>query len=271
MPAIYVFRVLLVTRKAFTAGSTPLISRGAERDATGHERIYAIGDIHGRADLFAALLSAISRDGRSRRPCVTRIVLLGDLIDRGPQSRELLELVRRLEEKFGGLVIVRGNHEEMLVKAAGGSARAQRAWLRNGGNATLLSFGLDKHALVDLDPTERAARICAAIGQRTIDWITALPTQFISGDYYFCHAGVRPGVALGQQSSRDLLWIGEEFLRSKRDHGAVIVHGHSEGARPESLPNRINVDTGAYRTGRLTAVGLEADRRWFLTVGPERT
>jgi serine/threonine protein phosphatase 1 len=138
--------------------------------------------------------------------------------------------------------------------------------LRNGGAQTLRSFGIAPEQLIALGPSDRGRAIVDAIGGATIDWMRALPTRFVSGDYFFCHAGIRPGTALDQQKERDLLWIGEEFIRNTADHGAVIVHGHTEAREPEIHSNRINVDTGAYRTGRLSAIGLEGTARWALQV-----
>lgn len=251
---------------AHTALSTPVSSRRAEEATPSPERIYAIGDVHGRADLFAMMLRAIQRDGQSRGASATKIIILGDLIDRGPRSRDMIEMVRRFDEGTSGVVTLRGNHEELLVRSAAGSDAAQRIWLRNGGAATLLSFGLHPDRLRGLSAPERARRITQAVGTPNLEWIGALPTHFISGDYFFCHAGIKPGLDLNKQRTRDLLWIREEFLQSEVEHGAIVVHGHAETDEPEFRHNRINIDTAAYRTGRLTAIGLEGPERWILSV-----
>ena len=258
------------TLPAHTAPSVPVVKKGGEVAIKGHDRIYAIGDLHGCADLFARILREIRNDVRVRgQGTTTRIILLGDLIDRGPRSRDLVAMAMRFVTSDTGVIVLRGNHEDMLLRAANGSAAAQRVWLRNGGAQTLTSFGFDPAQLSGLDTADRARAISDAIGPDTIEWFATLPTQFRSGDYFFCHAGVRPGVPLHQQSTRDLLWIGKEFARSTLDHGAVIVHGHAEARRVEFRPNRINVDTGAYRTGRLSAIGLEGAHRWTLRVEQE--
>lgn len=251
---------------AHTALSTPVSGRRAEGATPSPERIYAIGDVHGRADLFAMILRAIQRDGRTRGASATKIIILGDLIDRGPRSRDMIEMVRRFDEGTSGVVTLRGNHEELLVRSAAGSDAAQRIWFRNGGAATLLSFGLHPDRLRGLSAPERARRITEAVGTPNLEWIRALPTHFISGDYFFCHAGIRPGLDLNKQRTRDLLWIRDEFLKSEVEHGAIIVHGHAETKEPEIRHNRINIDTAAYRTGRLTAIGLEGPERWILSV-----
>lgn len=228
------------------------------------ERIYAIGDVHGRMDLFAKLLGQIHKDGKRRESRPSTIVILGDMIDRGPCSREMLELVQRHQQLSGAIVALRGNHEDMLLKSVEGNALMQRVWLANGGCATLRSYGVNVLQLANLSTAERANVMAEAIGEKTLAWLRQLPLTYRSGDYFFCHAGVRPGVALAKQRPQDLMWIRDEFLSSERDHGAVVVHGHSEATRAGDFGNRINVDTGAHTTGVLSAVGLEGKSRWFL-------
>ena len=229
-------------------------------------RIYAIGDIHGRLDLLQQLLRQLEADVGSRGARSTRIVLLGDLIDRGPHSRQVLELVKLMQRhNRGRVVVLRGNHEEMLLAGADGHAEAQRLWLECGGDATLRSYGLDPGAFTSLSPEKRGFTLQKAIGPDMMNWLGSLPLTCRSGDYFFCHAGVRPGVRLESQRREDLLWIRREFLDSKRYHGAVIVHGHCEASEVDARDNRIGVDTGAYRSGELTAVGLQDSLRWFIS------
>jgi serine/threonine protein phosphatase 1 len=228
------------------------------------ERIYAIGDVHGRFDLLHELMKRIEIDARSRDACATRLVFLGDLIDRGPCSRELLEVVRRAHQEIDRITVLLGNHEDLLLESAYGSASAQRAWLENGGDATLRSFGVDPGELVDASADQIAATLFEAIGDRVITWLDSLPLHFKSGDYFFCHAGVRPKISLEKQQRKDLLWIRTKFLESTLYHGSVIVHGHSEVGDIAFHHNHINVDTAAYRTGVLTAVGLEATEQWSI-------
>ena len=235
--------------------------------ATSHgTRIYAIGDIHGRLDLFQRLLRQLEADVGSRGSRPTRIVLLGDLIDRGPHSREVLELARLIQRNNQGRVVVLcGNHEELLLASADGHADAQRLWLECGGDATLRSYGLDPAGFVALSPEKRAFTLQKHIGPDMLRWLAGLPTCWRNGDYFFCHAGVRPGVPLQDQRREDLLWIRREFLESQSHHGAVIVHGHCEVGDVDVRTNRIGVDTGAYRSGELTAVGLQDAFRWFVS------
>ena len=226
------------------------------------ERIYAIGDVHGRLDLLQVLMQRMEGDVQSRGECPTRVILLGDLIDRGQYSRQLLELAQRSDSDR--VTILLGNHEDLLLQSAYGNAAAQRAWLQQGGDATLRSFGLDSGVLGAVSADEMADALCEAIGDRMLAWLDSLPLWFKSGDYFFCHAGIRPGVPLHRQRRQDLLWIRKKFLSSKQYHGAVIVHGHSETDQLVLDRNHINVDTGAYRTGVLSAVGLQGTLQWSI-------
>ena len=246
-------------RKGSQSSSAP--SQPATADG---ERIYAIGDIHGRLDLLQALMQRVELDVRSRGECSTRVVLLGDLIDRGPYSRQLLELAQSSGRDSDRVIILLGNHEELLLESAYGNAAAQRAWLQQGGEATLRSYGVESSDLEALSAEEVADAICRVVGDHTLAWLDSLPLWFESGDYFFCHAGIRPGVPLQRQRRQDLLWIRKKFLASKKYHGAVIVHGHSETDQLVFDPNHINVDTAAYRTGVLSAVGLEGTAQWSI-------
>ena len=232
-------------------------------------RTYAIGDIHGCSDLLAELLDLIECDVQGRLPMLNRLVVLGDFIDRGPDSARIVDVFMRLGDR-PNVVILKGNHEATMVDALDGDASAMEAWLDYGGAATLESYGLTLSASAswDLRSVIREAR--AAIPKAVVSWLRMLPVSYVWGDYFFVHAGVRPGVPLAGQTNDDLLWIREEFTDSNESFGAVVVHGHSiyeEGVK--FGPHRIGVDTGAYRTGRLSAVGLESDQRWVVETGPK--
>jgi serine/threonine protein phosphatase 1 len=226
-------------------------------------RIYAIGDIHGRLDLLRSLLFAVEDDSELRSPLPTRLVILGDFIDRGPDSAKLMKIFAA--QKSGRVVILKGNHEAALVDALLGDHQAMDLWLAHGGDATLRSFGA---ADAEIDPDDSRAMIELArqlIPKKLVDWLGKLPVFYREGQYYFVHAGIRPGVALERQSLDDQLWIRGEFTESEADHGAVIVHGHSISEDGVAIrANRIGVDTGAYRTNILSAVGLEADSQWVV-------
>lgn len=229
----------------------------------GH-RLYAVGDIHGRDDLLQPLLDLIETDHRSRGPARVTIVFLGDLIDRGPSSCEVIERLRTYQPDGVRLVFLSGNHEEVLLRIVDGDARLVSDWLRFGGKECLRSYGVDPDRLRAMPPQRMTAAVREAIPRAHIDFLRSFDDTFRAGDYLFVHAGVRPGVPLDEQSRIDLRWIREPFLGDQSDHGFLVVHGHTIREEVEEHPNRIGIDTGAYRHGVLTAIGLEARDRWFI-------
>ncbi|WP_340318207.1 metallophosphoesterase [Rhizorhabdus argentea] len=233
------------------------------------ERIYAIGDIHGRYDLLRRLLLQIKAHHLSLpRAERVRIMVLGDFVDRGPDSARVLKLLFGISRRTDILVCLLGNHEDLMLDALAGMERAQSAWLRLGGDATLQSFGITPDMLGAVDPRAAAALMRSAITQPAIDWMRTRPLMMRSGNYIFCHAGLRPGTPILQQTREDLLWIRGDFLEStERFEGSVVVHGHSISAEVEQLENRIGIDTGAYRTGVLTALYLEGRERAIISTG----
>jgi serine/threonine protein phosphatase 1 len=238
----------------------------------GVTRIYAIGDVHGRYDLFRRLMNIIERDQANRLAAPTRMILLGDIVDRGPDSAKMVKGCMNLTASTDRFMVLKGNHEEMMVDALRGSLYAYRQWLKFGGRETLVSWGVDA-ALLDGPATMDTLRHAAAIvGEGALDWLARLPLYHRHGDYLFVHAGIRPGVALRRQRAEDMLWITDEFLDSDVSHGMVVVHGHTiSEPRPTVRNNRIGIDTGAYRTNQLTAIGIEGKERWMLhtTLLPE--
>ncbi|MBB6125141.1 metallophosphoesterase family protein [Sphingobium subterraneum] len=231
-------------------------------------RLYAIGDVHGCFDLLVHLLQRIEADQAARTPVETRIVLLGDYIDRGPQSRDVCELLFSMAGSKR-VCCLKGNHEETMLDVLAGQAEALRFWLQYGGAETLRSWGISngliEHARLSEQGEQRLmAAFRSAVPIHLINWMRYLPTRYAVGDYLFVHAGIRPGVRLERQNERDLMWIREPFLRSRARHPAMIVHGHSEQDDPQDRPNRIGIDTAAYRSGVLTAVGIENNARWFI-------
>lgn len=228
-------------------------------------RVYAIGDVHGRADLLRPLLRWIREDNdrRGGDPQV-HVVFLGDLIDRGPDSAGVLTMLADGHEPLGQRHVLRGNHEEMLLDILDGQLSQAGDWLDYGGTDTVQSYGIDP-ALCWRDRPAFAAALAEAIPAEHVAFLRATVSQVRIGDYLFVHAGIRPGVALDDQSTRDLRWIRGEFLDSRADHGMIVVHGHTVTPTVEFRPNRIGIDTGAYASGRLTALGLEGDARWTLT------
>ena len=226
-------------------------------------RIYCIGDVHGRLDLLDLLLEQVRRDDAGRAAAQTEVVLLGDLIDRGPDSAGV---VRRAMESldWATLSVLKGNHEAAMSDALDGDTSKMKLWLRKGGDAALRSWGVAEQVIASGSAGEVATAATAAIPADQRRWLARRPLALQRGDYYFVHAGIRPGVALEEQRAEDALWIRSEFLSSTRDHGVTVVHGHSAAHEVEERPNRIGIDTGAHASGRLTALGLEGTQRWIL-------
>jgi len=230
----------------------------------GIERIYAIGDVHGRLDLFAALIARIGRDQKDRPAGATKIILLGDIIDRGADGAEMVRGCMRLTAASDRFMVLKGNHEEMMVQALGGDLKTYHAWLAFGGRETLLGWGVDPAALA-ADATKADLRQAArTVGAEVLAWLDALPLYHEQDGFLFVHAGIRPAIPLRQQDAADMLWITDDFLESELDHGMTVVHGHSITDGPVVRSNRIGIDTGAFRTGRLTAVGIERGDFWFV-------
>jgi len=228
------------------------------------DRIYAIGDIHGRLDLLERVIAAIHRDVADNGPAALTVTV-GDYIDRGAQSCGVLD--RLIGNPFPTpYVALRGNHESML-EAFLADPKSGPFWVRQGGLETMDSYGVTLGRLAGgPDFADAAQRLRAALPAAHSDFIHSLKTSFVRGRYFFCHAGVRPGVPLDRQDEEDLLWIRDEFLRGGTDFGKIVVHGHTPVAEPEVLPNRIGIDTGAFATGRLTCAVLDEGDVRFLTV-----
>jgi len=226
-------------------------------------RIYVIGDIHGRSDLLDRMVDHISRDLDARPISGGMTVTLGDYIDRGPDSRGVLD--RLVRNPFPtDFVALKGNHETLLEMFLDDPTVAEH-WRRLGGLETLHSYGVPVGNLMMGANYEQAARTLeAAVPDEHFKFLASLKTSIMTGKHFLCHAGVRPGIPLERQSVEDLLWIRDEFLNSTADFGRIVVHGHTPSKRPEVLPNRINIDTGAFATGRLTCVVLESARPRFL-------
>lgn len=219
-----------------------------------HTRIYAIGDIHGRADLLAETTARIDDDLR-RRPIPHAVeVYLGDYIDRGPDSKNVIDqLAVRLVRH--NAVCLRGNHEIFLEEFLRDPA-AIHHWIELGAVPTLASYGVSLHAgeTTALDLQQALIRVFPRTHEL---FLQCLRDSFRCGDFLFVHAGIRPGIPLSQQDPEDLCWIRDEFLDSTMDHGMMVVHGHTPVMHPEIHANRINIDTGAWRSGVLTCIAIE--------------
>jgi serine/threonine protein phosphatase 1 len=228
--------------------------------------LYAIGDIHGRHDLLLAMLDLIRDHAESHcRDRPWHIIALGDLIDRGPDSAAVIETLRRLSRRRKATILL-GNHEDVMLRVIDGEPGLLGSWLRFGGGATLRSFGVAPPES-EADYLRVAQEMRDKIPESVVDWLRRRPISIRSGDYFFCHAGLRPGLDLNRQRRSDLLWIRDEFLASDEAHGVVVVHGHSISPDVELRHNRIGIDTGAYRTGMLTAAFLAGKQCQILSTG----
>ncbi len=233
-------------------------------------RIYAIGDSHGCTGKLRALHDSILRDSQVPQadgspPERLLAVYLGDYIDRGPDSRGLLDILIADSLPSFDRVFLIGNHDIMLLDLIEGAA-ASHGWRRNGADATLLSYGVDPAVWADGGAAVgEAMRAC--VPAEHADFLRALRYSHVEGDYFFVHAGVRPGVPLHAQDSHDLIWIRDDFLDSDADHGKIVVHGHTPVRAPEVRANRIGIDTGAVYGDALTALILEGTEHRFLHAG----
>jgi len=226
------------------------------------QRVYAMGDIHGRLDLFEALVSAIDADDAAAAPAETTVILLGDLVDRGADSAGVIALARAWQQRRR-VRILAGNHEEMFLRSFK-SLEMFRHFLRHGGRETVLSYGVDRVAFVHADLEEAQAMMRAAVPAEDVAFLEGFEDMIAIGDYLFVHAGIDPRVPIEEQKVHDLRWIREPFLSHPGVHGPVVVHGHTICDAPEDCGNRIGIDTGAYMTGRLTALALEGTTRRYL-------
>jgi serine/threonine protein phosphatase 1 len=226
-------------------------------------RIYAIGDIHGRDDLLSKLFTRIDEDLRARPIANSMQVFLGDYIDRGQNSRQVIDLLIA-RQRQRDVLFLKGNHEDCALRFLS-DPTVLPAWQSIGGVHSLLSYGV---VPARRDDSESHHKVSTALRKAMPDshrrFMGGLVLSFTCGDYFFVHAGVRPGIPLQRQSQRDLLWIRDDFLLHEEGFGMVVVHGHTPIYKPEIRSNRINIDTGAYATGQLTCLVLEGDSMTFL-------
>lgn len=226
-------------------------------------RLYAIGDIHGCMDLLKRLMAKISDDAANHPDATKEIIFLGDYIDRGLGSRDTIDyLMNGIPAGFAP-VYLRGNHEDILLRVMDGDVGLVPAWLKFGGIETLASYGITSARGADAQVIR--AELHQKVPTAHVDFYRNCQTSYTRGDYYFAHAGVRPGLPLELQSHEDLMWIREPFLSSEHNFGKTVVHGHTISIEPDILPNRIGIDTGAYATGKLTCLVLAGAERGFLT------
>ena len=226
------------------------------------QRVYAIGDIHGRLDLFTALGEAIERDDRQRGPADSTVILLGDLIDRGPQSARVIGMAQAWS-RGRKVRFLSGNHEEMFLLSFSKSD-VFRNFIKHGGRETILSYGVSAAELAAASLDEARALMTRAVPRQDRAFLHGFETMITLGDYLFVHAGIRPDTPLERQTGQDCRWIREPFLSHEGSFGKVVVHGHTVFEDVDDRPNRIGIDTGAFMSGTLTALGLEGTDRWLI-------
>lgn len=231
-------------------------------------RVYAIGDIHGRADLLAELHELITADAAESAAERRVIVYLGDYVDRGPDSAGVLEILSGPPLETFEAVYLKGNHEDLMLRYIDEGA-LMRAWMSNGGSATLKSYGVSTLSILlgESGSARMRRKLAEAVSDGHRSFLDRLSLSHEEGDYFFVHAGVRPGIAIADQEPEDLMWIRHDFLNAEDDFGKMIVHGHSIRTQPDVMANRIGIDTGAYESGRLTCLVLEGTERRFLATG----
>ncbi|HVY88057.1 MAG TPA: metallophosphoesterase family protein [Hyphomonadaceae bacterium] len=252
-----------------SGGHKPVINQGPPAQVPSGRRVYAIGDVHGRADLLVKLLRELHEDILKGefvgRPI---LVFLGDYVDRGFQSRDVIDVLLGDMLSPFETYFLKGNHEAAMLQFLGDPGIGPR-WAEFGGAETLVSYGVrPPRTRTSLEEWSKASEeLQAKLPADHLQFLNNLDLSVRIGDYVFVHAGVRPGVPLDQQTEYDLLWIREEFLGDRRPLGAVIVHGHTPASKPYRDGRRVGLDTGAYLSGRLTAARFEHDSVEFITTG----
>ena len=241
-----------------------LVGEPASYRVPDRQRVYAVGDVHGRLDLLRPLVGRIGAECEGSGLDEVHLVFLGDLIDRGPWSAQTLDFLINEAPAFATCHSLMGNHEEAFLRAWDGESENDRFWMEYGGRETLESYGVAATTIFTRGFSVYD-EMHAHVPLRHIEFVRSFRDLVRIGDYLFVHAGIRPGLAMEEQRARDLRWIRGSFLEDTRDHGVRVVHGHTITEEPVVMPNRIGIDTGAYETGRLTALGLEGDRHWLLT------
>ena len=250
-------------RSLFSRSSTPSGPKG--------HRAYVIGDVHGCIALLDRLLGRIEREIEENPQTKVSIVFLGDLIDRGPASAQVVERLRTYSPAGAAAHFIMGNHEEVMLRILGGEASLLGSWLRFGGAETLRSYGVDPVELARLPDDAIVGRLQKAVPAGHRAFLDGFADSISFGDYLLVHAGIRPGVALSDQSQSDLRWIREPFLEDSSDHGVVVVHGHTITNRVDVAPNRIGIDTGAFCTGTLSALAIDGRERWLIQTSDSGT
>jgi serine/threonine protein phosphatase 1 len=238
----------------------------SERRIPDGMRVYCVGDIHGRDDLLRQMAERVEADLESSSFDQAVTVFLGDYVDRGLGSMRVVEQLARGEWPTP-MITLAGNHEDLLMAFLEDEGVLE-AWRGLGGLETLHSYGVNlSPAMAKRDFGAIQAAFADRFPECHLHFLERLKISTDIGDYFFCHAGVRPGVPLDRQNRNDLLTIRDTFLSSTAEHGKLVVHGHTPSLVPEIRSNRIGIDTAGYATGRLTCLVLEKEQRRFLHVG----
>lgn len=228
-------------------------------------RIYAIGDVHGYADLLRAMHRRIDEDLRFRPAKDWRIVHVGDYVDRGPDSKGVLDFLIGRMAQDARIIALRGNHDQGMLDFLD-APDASSMFATNGGPETIRSYGVSLSTASDAAFRESARRFVQSLPSMHRRFLEQRPYSVSFGDFFFCHAGIKPTVPLEAQTPDNLMWIRREFLAYEGLHPKVIVHGHTPQEEADLRPNRINIDTGVYVREKLTALILEGDAKSVYTV-----
>jgi serine/threonine protein phosphatase 1 len=245
---------------AFFRPSTSHVPSGPR----GH-RAYVVGDVHGRLDLLERMLELVEADFAERPARRATLVFVGDLIDRGADSAGVVERLRTYRHAGIGTAFILGNHEEVLLRILGGDSSLVDKWRWFGGKECIASYGADAAEFGRLDAQAALEQARTLVPKEHVEFLMSFADSCRFGDYLIVHAGVRPGVEFERQSQEDLRWIRAPFLTYAGDHGFTVVHGHTIVPDVVETENRIAIDTGAYRSGRLTALVIEGKERRYLT------
>lgn len=229
-------------------------------------RVYAVGDVHGSINHLNRMLKMVEAD-LVGYDGVVYLVFLGDLIDRGPDSRGVVDRIMTYRIRGNPPICIMGNHEEFLLLSLAGQAETMRRWLEYGGVDCVRSYGVDADQLVRMSDHAALGALSRAIPKEHVAFIEGFGDTFRFGDYLFVHAGIRPGLPLDRQDHADLRWIREPFLSYRGNHGFMVVHGHTVTETVDERANRIGIDTGAYSGGPLTALVVEGATRRYLSTG----
>lgn len=229
------------------------------------QRIYAIGDIHGRNDLLQQLLRQIDTDNAARGSAETMLIFLGDLMDRGPDSAGVIETTMALQRSGRNVRFLMGNHEETFIDACRKQdAELTRFFLRIGGEETVMSYPISRAEYLLMNMQDLSDYLPKLVPAEHLEFLESFEDCIVVGDYAFVHAGIRPGVPLAEQKKKDMRWIRDSFTSHRGDLEKVVIFGHTIYKDVEERGSRIGIDTGAYASNTLTAIGLEGGERWYL-------